>query len=478
MRLLELAISTALIAYLMWLAFGNGLTTSGFRFLPFVAVVLLLVHLLYEGGRWPMIPIYALTVAAGGLYPWCYSHDFRFRLTHIGIGAVVVLLLLGAALVAGGILRPVFAFAPLTGPYAVGVMSAHLTDGSRRDPYAVTRSDPRELMVEIWYPAEEGTGAGRAYYRDAMKNGYNESSLSLVRTRARRDAAIAREQSAYPVLLFTGPINRFQNTFETEELASQGFIVVGMDHPYDSGLVVFPDGRRISASKEAGLLDFTSEATLASSRQRVERRLAIRVADALFVLDQLKKWNQDDPAGKLFGHLDLDRIGIIGHSFGGAVAAELCRVDGRVRAGVNMDGSIFGEVKYAGVPKPFFFMFDTTPRPGKADLESNDAEKRKAARELEEDFEDIDRSMDRYGGYFLQVPGLEHMNYTDFPLYSQVKAWTGAGAIDIRRAHRMTNDLTLAFFRRELLMDSSVSLQAVAQNYPEARLIEHPVPVH
>jgi hypothetical protein len=263
-------------------------------------------------------------------------------------------------------------------------------------------------------------------------------------------------------------MNRFQNTFETEEMASHGFIVVAIDHPYDSDLVVFPDGRRIPASKEACLLDFTSEDALALSRHKVERRLAVRVADTLFVLDQLERWNKTDRASRFFGRMDLRHIGMIGHSFGGAVTAEVCRVDSRVRAGVNMDGSMFGTVKTAGVPKPFLFMFDATPRPSKAELESPVGTVRRAARELEGDYEDIDRSMSRYGGYFLQVPGLEHMNYTDYPLYSQFKSWSGAGAIDIRRAHELTNRITLAFFRRELLNDVSTSVEAAVRDYPDA----------
>jgi hypothetical protein len=78
--------------------------------------------------------------------------------------------------------------------------------------------------------------------------------------------------------------------------------------------------------------------------------------------------------------------------------------------------------------------------------------------------------MSRYGGYFFQFPGLEHMNYTDYSLYSQVKAWTEAGSIDARKAHEITNRITLAFFRRELLNESGASVEAVLRDYPQAVL--------
>lgn len=470
MRPFELLISSASLAYLMWLSFGTGLPMSLFQWLPFVAGGLVVIQLVAEGARWQMSALYLLVILLLVSYPWCHAHSFRIRLTFMAIGWILSGLLLTISTVTGGVLWPVFEFAPTTGPYPVASVSAHLVDHGRQDPYSPFKSDQREIMIDVWYPAEISKGLQRARYRDGRRTDYKDSSLALVEAHSFLGGPLSARQPTYPVLLFTGPINRFQNTFETEELASQGFIVVAIDHPYDSDLVVFPDGRRITASKDAGLLDFTSDDALEVSRKKVERRLAVRVADTLFVLDELERWNRDDETNRFFRRMDLAHIGMFGHSFGGAVVAEVCRIDPRVRAGVNMDGSLFGTVKKEGVPKPFFFMFDATPRPTKADLESSVGAARREARELEGDYADIDRSMSRHGGYFLQVPGLEHMNYSDYPLHSQIKAWTGAGSIDIRRAHEMINRVTLAFFRRELLNDRSVSVEAALQDYPEAFL--------
>jgi len=469
MRTFELLTVCDVLLYLWWLSFGNGLPTSLFRWLPFVAVGLVILHLFIEKARWQMGPVYLLVLLVLMTYPWCQSHNFRIRLTVIAIGWGFAIFLLVPATVAGGVLWPVFEFVPLSGPYPVGSTSVHLIDRGRRDPYSPDKMADRELMVQVWYPAETA-GTVRERYRDGRRSDYKDSSLALVETRSFLDVPIAHAKSTYPLLLFTGPFNRFQNTFETEELASQGFIVVAIDHPYDSDLVVFPDGRRVTASKEACLLDFASDEALALSRPKVERRLAVRVADTRFVLDELQQWNGSDRTSRFFGRIDLSHIGMFGHSFGGAVTAEVCRVDPRVRAGVSMDGSMFGTSKTNGVPKPFFFMLDTSVRPTKAELESSNDKARREARELLGDFDDIDRSMNRYGGYFFQAPGLEHMNYSDYPLYSQWKPWTGAGAIDIRRAHELTNRITLAFFRRELLKDRSASVEATLRDFPGAIL--------
>lgn len=477
MRTFELLITAAVLGYLLWLSFGNGLPGSKFRWIPVLAAGLSLTQVLVEGVRWQMYPLYVLVALMLALYPWCRSHGFRIRLRFLAGAWAGMFILLGGVGITGGVLWPAFAFERLTGPYAVGCFSAHLLDQGRRDPYSPAGLAVRELMVEVWYPAEQTRGFRQARYRDGRRTNYQDSSLALVETRSFFDAPLAKARAAYPAVLFSGPFNRFQNTFETEELASQGFIVIGIDHPYDSDLVVFPDGRRVFAGEGSVLLVFTSEAALAVSRKAVERRLAVRVADVRFVLDQLQRWNNSE-ASKLHGHIDLARIGIIGHSFGGAVAAEICRTDRRVRAGVNMDGSMFGTAKVEGVPTPFFFMFDATPRPSKTELEAPNEKTRLEARELKGDYDDIDRSMSRYGGYFFQVPGLEHLNYSDYSLYSQLKAWSGAGAIGVRRAHVMINRVTLAFFRRELLGDHTASVEASLRDFPEAVLRRQPGPVH
>ena len=318
--------------------------------------------------------------------------------------------------------------------------------------------------MQLWYPAQTTNGFRRARYRNGRQSGWRDANLALVQTRSFVDAPLAQRQRQYPVLLFSGPFNRFQNTFETEEMASHGFIVVGIDHTYDGDLVVLPDGRRISGSKGSCLLDFTSARALALSRPKVERRLAVRVADTLYVLDRLNGWNEAE-GNPFFGRLDLSDVGMFGHSFGGAVAAEVCRVDPRVRAGVNMDGSIFGSAKRDGVPKPFLTFF-TSARPAPSDLAVLNEPRRRENLELAADYAAVDRSLNRYGGYFLQVPGMEHMNFSDYSLYSQVRAWTDSGPISARKGHEAVNRITLAFFQHELLHDHAASVEAAVHDVP------------
>ena len=69
--------------------------------------------------------------------------------------------------------------------------------------------------------------------------------LGLMKSNAFMEAQLSDSEERYPVLLFSHGLSGFrnQNTFEVEELASQGYIVVGMIIPMMPQPTVFPDGR-------------------------------------------------------------------------------------------------------------------------------------------------------------------------------------------------------------------------------------------
>ena len=474
MRPLELLFLLVGIAYLLWLCCGTGLPESPFHWLAFAAAMLGLAHLWFEGYRWHMLPGYAFLLLILLFYPWCSAHDFRIRLSYSALAWAVGVVLVGSTCVLAGILYPVFAFVPLTGPHAVGTFALHLIDSSHGDPYAGDASARRELMVQFWYPAERARGRKRARYRDGRRDSRRTSNLPLVKTRSFLNAPVLREQKEFPVLIFTGPNHRFQNTFQTEELASHGFLVVGLDHPYGSDRVTFPDGRVIRRRKENVFLDFRTDETLADSVREVEGELAVRAADVEFVIAELGRWQSSRAANPLAGRVDLSRIGILGHSFGGAVAAEVCLRNPSVRAGINMDGWMFGDSAREGIPQPFFFMADCTPMPAAHTLSPKNDNQTRAVTRTIQGYQEIENSLNRHGGYYLQTAGLEHMNYSDYPLYSRMKSKTGAGRADIRRAHRMVNRLSVAFFKTYLLQHSEGALIRAAAEFPEANFRKVP----
>jgi hypothetical protein len=80
-----------------------------------------------------------------------------------------------------------------------------------------------------------------------------------------------------------------------EAVASAGFAVISVDHPYDADIVVFPDGSIVYGTVN----DDTNE--------EIEQALAVRVADVRFVLDRALTPN----AVPVLPPIDIGKVGIL-----------------------------------------------------------------------------------------------------------------------------------------------------------------------
>ncbi len=132
-----------------------------------------------------------------------------------------------------------------------------------------------------------------------------------------------------------------------EDLASHGYVVVGFDAPYRTGRIVFPDGR-IMGRTEQNNPETCVVADRAQMERCVSRVLTAWTGDIAFVLDRLARLNASDSSGTFTGRLDMTRVGVFGHSLGGAVALQFCHEDSRCKAGIDIDGAPHGSVRIVG----------------------------------------------------------------------------------------------------------------------------------
>lgn len=195
----------------------------------------------------------------------------------------------------------------------------------------------QSFMVSVWYPAQPKTGSLPGPYMDSKTAARWASAIGLNTTLFRESRAhgtpgapIRGATERYPVILYsagqTGP--RTDNTEKCENLASHGYVVVAMDSPSTESWV-FENGKVAAGDRYDTLsLDFGS-----------------RVNDAQFVLGEVARWHATDPL--LAGRLDLDKIGMFGWSFGGAVATGASQKDPRLKACLILDGG--GHPDMAGV---------------------------------------------------------------------------------------------------------------------------------
>src|SRR5215217_5076036 len=463
------------------------------RYSASIALLIACAQALLEGPRWQMVPAYALA----GLFflVWLLQNIApaggpagQGRTNRFAAGLAVGLGVLGLAIsIVLPIMLPVFRFPDPSGPYEVGTSTYHWVDADRPEVFTDDSDDRRELMVQVWYPAKGDSSSPRTPWvqdADALAAdlarvfhlpGFTFGHLKYITSDAIPSAPVADDEPSYPVLIFLEGSTGFRqmNTFQVEELVSHGYIVAAIDQPYTAGYVVFPDGRQV-----AGLTRDELEGLIRQSYSPAERAPILNgrafedgiipylTQDAIFTLDQLAALNQVDPNGILTGRLDLQRAGTFGVSLGGIVVGEACRLEPRLRACLVMDAPMSTDVVEEGLQQPAMWIT--------RDADAMRLERRKIGGWPEAEihaeltsnravFESLPGD-----GYYVEVPGMFHSNYTDIPSWSPLWRLLGlAGPIDVQRANSIINAYSLAFFDRHLKSQPATRFDGLRKRYPE-----------
>jgi predicted dienelactone hydrolase len=360
-----------------------------------------------------------------------------------------------------------------TGSFSVGRTGFDWVDPARTDTLAGQPGLPRELAVWVWYPGEMNPAAQPAPYlplnwvqardQDQGAGRLIEHEFTGILTHAYTGLPLSNTQAAFPVLVMQpgmGPMAA-DYTVLAENLASHGYIVVGINQTDTSNIVVFPDGRVVLRSASGTIPDSDSQAAAQVDGGRI---MGVWKQDALFVLDQLDKMNAD--TGSLFyQRLDLAHTGLFGHSFGGATAFAVCQQDPRCKAGANLDGDPFSAEMQAPVHQPFLFV-------------SHDFAQGCAAASACAPMLEMAHQVNPGPAYFLQVSGTQHFNFSDLPL-RQVglvqplfKAAGYSGSIAPARGLEISSAYLVAFFDKYLKGSDSGLLSGPSTAYPEVRFIQ------
>ncbi|KAK8062834.1 platelet-activating factor acetylhydrolase- isoform II domain-containing protein [Apiospora hydei] len=261
-----------------------------------------------------------------------------------------------------------------SGPHPVSMVIESLTDKGRPDPYAPSSSPhPRRVMTSLFLPIN--STAVRSEIRTvpymtplvAADYGLLATSVGLPnstfasfevnttyvlagrRCSNTRDRSNSNIQSKkIPLVIFSPGFgqSRLLYGIMARSMASEGYAVVTIDHPYDASIVEFPDG------------SFVRNANISTDDDAaLEQVIKVRSADVSFVIDQLKDaavfrraYDQHKTA------IDFDRIVMYGHSLGGATAATAMLSDPRILGGVDLDGRFFNPVLETGLDRPFLLL--------------------------------------------------------------------------------------------------------------------------
>jgi hypothetical protein len=318
---------------------------------------------------------------------------------------------------------------PLTGPYGVGVKDMHLIDESRFEDF--TPDDPddfREMMIQIWYPVDKEIVKPRVEYMDHLTFAWlkgrspvplitiPDNAYLFVRPHGRDEISISKDEKMYPVIIFSHGYDGVYQIYTSliEDIVSHGFIIVSINHPYISGITVFPDDRIIYVSR-----DLIGDIGIRSV-----------VGDVKFTLDIIVEMNNSDPNFK--GCFDLSKVGMYGHSFGGAATSICCYEDDRFLCGLTLDGVFYIDQIPDGLDKPFCLML--------AGNRFNDKNVQEVWNQLNSD------------GYKVEIIGSTHYGFTDVGVLLNHLVplippnILGFGTIEPKRHVNITRTFELVFF--------------------------------
>ncbi|MGB7848607.1 MAG: hypothetical protein WBL63_23545 [Candidatus Acidiferrum sp.] len=398
-----------------------------------------------------------------------------------GFALVAILGVLGVAALSGSLWlerRTELTLPTPTGSFAVGRVIYDWTDDATLDALAPTPGPKRELLVWIWYPSAAGqSGVMDDYVPAQMRTaagpgggplGLLTRDLSQVRTHSTRNSDVSPQQRSYPVVVMRAAASLEVWNYSTlaEDLASHGYVVVGFDAPYRTFTVVFPDGRVLRRTAENNP-ELCLEKTGQEQDRCANRLLTAWTADIAFVLDRLERLNASDASGKFTGRLDMTRVGVFGHSFGGAGAALFCHEDSRCKAGIDVDGAPHGSVIQEGIDRPFMFLLSDHSH--ESDPEGN---------QIGANLHSIYDRLPPERRAFIEIRGANHFLFSDDGalLKSHIVLRTlrmlGIVGIDGRRQLAVTAYCVHSFFDAYLKGPGVSRLKISSPLYPEIKALE------
>lgn len=364
-----------------------------------------------------------------------------------------------------------------TGSWPVGTTMLRATD-TRRGSMPDGTDSPRVIVIHAWYPAVLSSGARAPYLRD-------ESALAELRrvnpglaarllvegvmTHAEIDAPVAHWDGGIPVLIFSHGYLALPGdyTAQMEDLASHGYAVFSITHPYETAATRIGGERVALAFGARGPSDVTRAVlgewrdedsvsravTSAADRTTAERALrgylgriprstrALErwVEDTRVAADRISEVAKAGSGSPFAGRLDLARLGAFGHSMGGIVSAAYCARDPRCKAALNLDGSPqYGDLIDHPGTRPFLMVY--AARPGRIGVS--------------------DLVYGRSGAAWRAViAGALHLNFGDFQYRRGAQRFTDAlGPISAERSTAIVHQLVREWFDEQLLGRKSVLL--------------------
>jgi pimeloyl-ACP methyl ester carboxylesterase len=332
-----------------------------------------------------------------------------------------------------------FSYPDFSGEYSVGSRSFVYADPYRLENFELNGIENRKLQVRFYYPKlneDESPGSYKKLpvisetswrylvgHQEINSKKLKYSNYQNAKWNISLDSSVSNSQAEFPVLIFSHGYGYSAESYSalSAELASLGYIVVAINHTYGANPSDVGNKQKVWAKP---LL-----------KENIGAYLPVWSDDQIFVIDQLNKINSE-PGNPFYQKLDLARLGVFGHSYGGAAAYHSASRDPRIKSIINIDGTIFNSDNIF-VDQPFAFILSQRHKPTFNFNQAGDLQ------------------------YKIRLTEFEHASFTDHILWWQ---WDhdeeelGFGKVEAYRAVELTTELVNDFFTNTLLSGDSTWL--------------------
>lgn len=376
--------------------------------------ILLMTNLLVWGFRYVPLMIYLVVLSGVSTYTLLRRSKKAYA-TGKSIFSYIVKCILLVMVTSLAILFPQYDPIDVTGTYEVLTAKSTWTDESRIEIFSDS-AENRALTVDFWYPNSEG--------------------------------------EEFPLVIFShGAFGFSGSNYSTfAELASQGYVVASISHTYQAFFTKDTDGNMTIVdtdfiNKAAEINAKTDTRDDEETYRITSEWMKLRIDDEDFVIDMILKASQKPGSGSPFAVVDTTKIGLMGHSLGGATSAEIGRIREDIDAVIILDGTMLGEeIDFADQ-----VLLNDEPYPVPLLNIYAEDHYENAMKLVGDSYNNFYASKNAIDAYETVFKGSGHLNFTDLPLFSPILAkLLGVGDVDERACIESMNQVVLEFFNAYL----------------------------